>query len=211
MDLFNSNCYDIFKDEKTRKKIMKLDAIACKRSRAVENRIKVAKSAIENNDMKTFCEVMNVDTKLFSKELESLPEDERKVALEDARQSAKEQQERLFLAQLQQSKSTYLVCFDNGYNYGHVSALELYNFQKLKMQYNQIINDREGYLQTLQREQFNRAIINTEEITKAHKIKLMETEPYLNEIIKAAQLFTMPFNREIEKIIDETTNTVVKI
>ena len=79
------------------------------------------------------------------------------------------------------------------------------------MQYDQIINDRKEYLQTLQREQFNRAIINTEEIAKAYKIKLMETEPYLNEIIKAAQLFTIPFNREIEKIIDETTNQVVKI
>lgn len=95
MDLFNSNCYSIIKDKKLRKKIMKLDAIACKRSRAVENRIKVAKSAIENNDMKTFCEVMHVDTKLFLKELEKLPEDEQKVILEDARQSAKKQQERL--------------------------------------------------------------------------------------------------------------------
>lgn len=28
--------------------------------------------------------------------------------------------------------------------------------------------------------------------------------------IKAAQLFVMPFNREIEKIIDETTNQVLK-
>ena len=45
--------------------------------------------------MKTFCEVMHVDTKLFSKELEKLPEDERKAVLEDARQSAKKQQERL--------------------------------------------------------------------------------------------------------------------
>ena len=173
--------------------------------------VKVEADKKEDNDMKTFYEVRHIDTKLFSEELEKLPEDERKRALEDARQSAKEQQERLFLAQLQQSKSTYLVCFDNGYNYGHVSALELYNFQKLKMQYNQIINDRKEYLQTLQREQFNRAIINTEEIAKAYKIKLMETEPYLNGIIKAAQLFTIPFNREIEKIIDETTNTVVKI
>ena len=70
MDLFIPNCYDIFKDEKTRKKIMQLDAIAYKRTKAVENRIKVAKVAIENNDMKTFCEVMHVDTKLFSKELD---------------------------------------------------------------------------------------------------------------------------------------------
>ena len=102
MDLFIPNCYDIFKDEKTRKKIMQLDAIAYKRTKAVENRIKVAKVAIENNDMKTFCEVMHVDTKLFSKELERLPEDERKRALEDARQSAKKQQERLVIGQHQQ-------------------------------------------------------------------------------------------------------------
>ena len=93
MELFD--CYNIFKDEKARKRVMKLDAIAYRRNKAVENRIKVAKSAIENHDMKTFCEVMNVDTKLFSKELERLPEDEQKVILEDARQSAKEQQERL--------------------------------------------------------------------------------------------------------------------
>ena len=95
MDLFDSNCYDIFKDEKTKKRVMKIDAIAYKRTKAVENRIKVAKAAIENHDMKTFCEVMHVDTKLFSKELEKLPEDERKIVIEDTRQSAKEQQERL--------------------------------------------------------------------------------------------------------------------
>ena len=81
---------------------MQIEAIAYKRTKAVENRIKVAKAAIENNDMKTFCEVMNVDTKLFSKELESLPEDEQKVILEEARQSAKEQQERLVKVQHQQ-------------------------------------------------------------------------------------------------------------
>ena len=102
MDLFNSSCYDIFKDENSKKRAMEIDAIAYRRNKAVENRIKVAKSAIENNDMKTFCEVMNVDTKLFSKELEKLPEDERKRALEDARQSAKEQQERISKAQHQQ-------------------------------------------------------------------------------------------------------------
>ena len=147
------------------------------------------------------------DPKLFSKSWNDLPE-EIKIT---CKQSAEAQEERLFLAQLSQSKSTYLVCFDNGYNYGHISALELYSFQKLKMQYNQIINNREEYLQVLQREREDSAIINSKEYANAYKIKLMETEPYLNEIIKAAQLFTMPFNSEIEKIIDETTNTVVKI
>ena len=93
--------YDIFKDEKTRKRVMKLEEIAYKRTKAVENRIKVAKAAIENHDMKTFCEVMHVDTKLFSKKLEKLPEDERKRVLEDAKQSAKEQQKRLEKVQYQ--------------------------------------------------------------------------------------------------------------
>lgn len=95
MDLFNSSCYDVFKDEKTKKRVMKIDAIAYKRNKAVENRIKVAMAAIENNDMKTFCDVMHVDIKLFSKELEKLPEDERKIILENVKQSAKEQKERL--------------------------------------------------------------------------------------------------------------------
>ena len=157
-------------------------------------------SAIEIKHLKSYSELIN-----------SLPEDERKCAEIMCKQSAETQEERLFLAQLQQSKTTYLVCFDNGYNYGQVSAIDLYNFQKLKMQYNQIINDREEYLQQLQREQKYSAIINPKEYANAYKIKLMETEPYLNEIIKAAQLFIMPFNREIEKIIDETTNQVVKI
>lgn len=145
--------------------------------------------------------------KLFSESWDELPE-EVKIT---CKQSAETQEERLFLAQLSQSKSTYLVCFDKGYAYSHVSAIDLYNFQKLKIQYNQIINDREEYLKTLQREQFDRAIINTKEIAAAHKMKMLETQPYLNEIIKAAQLFPMPFNREIEKIIDETNNQVVKI
>lgn len=138
-------------------------------------------------------------------------EEARKWAEIMCKQSAEAQEERLHELYLSQDKTTYLVCFDNGYAYGQVSALELYNFQKLKKQYNQIINDREEYLQQLQREQKFSAIINPTEYANAYKIKLMETEPYLNEIIKAAQLFTMPFNREIEKIIDETTNQVVKI
>ena len=64
--------------------------------------------------------------KLFSESWNELPE-EIKIT---CKQSAEAQEERLFLAQLQQSKNTYLVCFDNGYSYSHVSALELYNFQK---------------------------------------------------------------------------------
>lgn len=102
MGLFIPDCYDIFKDKNSKKRAMQIEAIVYKRNKALENRIKVAKSAIKNNDMKTFCEVMHVDTKLFSKELESLPEEERKRALEDARQSAKEQQERLVKVQHQQ-------------------------------------------------------------------------------------------------------------
>ena len=114
------------------------------------------------------------------------------------------------LAQLQQSKSTYLVSFDNGFSYNHVSGVDLYNYLKLKIQYEQISNSRKAYLQELQKEQYNRAIINTKEIASASKQYFLETEPYLNEIIKAMQLY--PFScGEIEKIIDETTNTVVKI
>ncbi len=160
---------------------------------------------LQENKQENMSEIELKNPKYFSESWDELPE-EVKIA---CKQSAEALEERLFLAQLSQSKTTYLVFFDNGCAYGHVSAIDLYNFQKLKMQYNQIINDREEYLQTLQREQFDRAIINTKEIAAAHKMKMLETEPYLNEIIKKAQLFTMPFNREIEKIIDETTNTVV--
>ena len=145
--------------------------------------------------------------KYFSESWDNLSECEKIMC----RQSAEAQEERLKLFQLSQDKTTYLVCFDNGYAYGQVSAIDLYNFQKLKKQYNQIINEREEYLQQLQRELKFSAIINPTEYANAYKRKLMATEPYLNEIIKAAQLFIMPFNREIEKIIDETTNTVVKI
>lgn len=145
--------------------------------------------------------------KYFSESWNELPKEVKIIC----KQSAEALEERLFLAQLQQSKSTYLVCFDNGYNYGHVSAIDLYNFQKLKIQYNQIINDRERYFQELQRALECGAIINPKEYANAYKIKLMETKSYLNEIIKAAQLFTMPFNREIERIIDETTNQVVML
>ena len=142
--------------------------------------------------------------KPFSESWNELPE-EIKIT---CKQSAEAQEERLFLAQLQQSKTTYLVCFDNRFSYSHVSGVDLYNYLKLKIQYEQISNSRKAYLQELQKEQYNRAIINTKEIASASKQYFLETEPYLNEIIKAMQLYPFPCG-EIEKIIDETTNTVV--
>ena len=87
MDLFISG-YDIFKDGKSKKRAMQIEAIAYKRAKAVESRIKRDMIAIETGS--------------YSKMLESLPEDERKRALEDARQSAKDQQERLATAQHEQ-------------------------------------------------------------------------------------------------------------
>ena len=42
---------------------------------------------------------ITMKTKLFTKELEKLPEDEREIVLEDARRSAKEQQRRLALSE----------------------------------------------------------------------------------------------------------------
>lgn len=52
--------------------------------------------------MKTFCEVMHVDTSKVMETIDNLPEDERERVLTDARQSAKEQQERLAIAQHEQ-------------------------------------------------------------------------------------------------------------
>lgn len=145
--------------------------------------------------------------KLFSKSWNDIPE-EIKIT---CKQSAEAQEERLFLAQLQQSKSTYLVCFDNGYNYynyGHVSALELYNFLKLKIEYNKICSERDEYVKSLCNKG-STVISGTEKIEKLKRYT-QSLEPRVDAILKAAQLFTMPFNREIEKIIDETTNQVVK-
>lgn len=51
--------------------------------------------------------------------------------------------------------------------------------------------------------------INCDECHKKHCEEVKKVRD--SAIWEAAQLFTMPFNREIEKIIDETTNTVVKI
>ena len=144
--------------------------------------------------------------KLFSETWKNLSECEKIMC----RQSAEALEERLFLAQLYSNKTTYLVSFDNGFSYSHVSGVDLYNYLKLKMKYEQISNSRKAYLQQLQKEQYDRAIINTKEIASASKQFLLETEPYLNEIIKAMQLYPFPCG-EIEKIIDETTNQVVKI
>lgn len=126
------------------------------------------------------------------------------------KQSAEALEERLHNLYLSQDKTTYLVCFDNGFSYSHVSGVDLYNYLKLKLQYEQISNSRKAYLQELQKEQNNRAIINTKEIASASKLYFLGTEPYLNEIIKAMQLYPFPCG-EIEKIINETTNQVVKI
>ena len=143
--------------------------------------------------------------KLFSESWNELPE-EIKIT---CKQSAEAQEERLHNLYLSQDKTTYLVCFDNGYNYGHVSALELYNFQKLKVEYNRICSERDEYVKSLQNKG-STVIVGTEKIEKLKRYGKW-LEPRLDAISKAAQLFTMPFNREIEKIIDETTNQVVKL
>ena len=143
--------------------------------------------------------------KLFSESWNDLPE-EIKITCE---QSAEALEERLFLAQLQQSKTTYLVSFDNGFSYGQVSAIDLYNFQKLKIEYNKIYKQREEYTRSLYNP--GSTVISDEEKIELLKRYCNSLEPRLDAILKAAQLFTMPFNREIEKIIDETTNQVVKI
>jgi hypothetical protein len=147
-------------------------------------------------------DIISVDFKPFF--LNDLPESV-KIS---CRQSAKVQEERLKLFQLSQDKTTYLVIFDNEFSYGHVSGVDLYNYLRLKIQYEQISNSRKAYLQELQKEQYNSAVINTKEIASASKQFFLETEPYLNEIIKAMQLYPFPCG-EIEKIIDETTNQVV--
>lgn len=87
MDLFIPG-YDIFKDENSKKRAMQIEAIAYRRNKAVERRVKRDMIAIETGS--------------FSKMLESLPEEEQKIILEDARQSAKEQQEKLAIVQHQQ-------------------------------------------------------------------------------------------------------------
>ena len=81
-------------DEKARKRAMEIEAIAYKRTKFVENRIKVAKVAIENHDIEMAYAALHIDTN-FAEMLDRMDPNERKRALEDARQSAKEQQERL--------------------------------------------------------------------------------------------------------------------
>lgn len=143
--------------------------------------------------------------KPFSESWNDLPE-EIKITCKQAAEALEERLHKLYLSQ---DKTTYLVCFDNGYNYGHVSALELYNFQKLKIEYNRICSERDEYVKSLQNKG-STVIYGTEKIEKLRRYGQW-LEPRLDAIAKAAQLFTMPFNREIEKIIDETTNQVVKI
>lgn len=156
-------------------------------------------SEIEIKHPKSYTELMN-----------SVPEADRKCIEIINKQSAEALEESLFLAQLQQSQSTYLVIFDNGYIYGNISALELYNFLKLKIEYYKIYKAREDYAQSLYS---NESAIypDKERLTEKYKMFCNSLEPRLEAILKAAQLFIMPFNREIEKIIDETTNQVVKI
>ena len=92
MELFD--CYNIFKDEKDCKRAMEIEAIAYRRTKAVENRIRMAEAAIENHDIETACAAFQINTTI-AEMLDRMDPDERKRALEDARQSAKEQQERL--------------------------------------------------------------------------------------------------------------------
>ena len=150
--------------------------------------------------------MIEMQSKSYSDAIKTIPEFDRKSVEIMTKQSVEAQEERLYLAQLYQNKSTYLVSFDNGFSYSHVSGVDLYNYLKLKIQYEQISNSRKAY----QKEQYNRTIINTKEIASAIKQYFLETEPYLNEIIKAMQLYPFPCC-EIEKIIDETTNQVVKL
>ena len=144
--------------------------------------------------------------KLFSESWENLPESV-KIS---CKQSAEDQEERLFLAQLQQSKNTYLVCFDNGFAYGSISALDLYNYLTLKMRYNEILNSENNYLQKAMKEQYPNTIINPNLCEEKAKKYLLELKPLLNEIVQRLQLYPFPCG-EIEKIIDETTNQVVKL
>ena len=143
--------------------------------------------------------------KLFSESWNELLE-EIKIT---CKQSAEALEERLHNLYLSQDKTTYLVCFDNGYAYGHISALELYNFLKLKIEYNKICSEREEYVKSLCNK--GSIVISGTEKIEILKRYSQSLEPRIDAILKTAQLFIMPFNREIEKIIDETTNQVVKI
>ena len=100
MDLFIPG-YDIFKDENSKKRAMQIEAIAYRRNKAVENRIRLANAAIENHDIEMACAALHIDTTI-AEMLDRMDPNERKRALEDARQSAKEQQERLAIAQHEQ-------------------------------------------------------------------------------------------------------------
>ena len=91
--------------------------------------------------MKTFCEIMNVDTKLFTKELEKLPEDEREIVLEDARRSAKELQKRLVVIQHKEYlkyhnlKEVYIVKCPICKNSFSGYTKDRYSFDTMKVKY----------------------------------------------------------------------------
>lgn len=87
------DCLSFIKEDNIRKRFLNIEAIAYKRTKAVENRIKVAKAAIANNDIKTFCEVMNVDTRLVMNEIESIPNEEREVFIKDMRKDFEKREE----------------------------------------------------------------------------------------------------------------------
>ena len=146
--------------------------------------------------------------KSYTELMDSIPEKDRKCVEIMNKQSAEALAERQFLAQLSQSKSTYLVCFDNGYNYRHISALELYHFIRLKAEYNEIYRKREEYTKSLYNQ--GSTVISGEEKIAMLRRYCSSLEPQLDAILKQVQLFILPFNREIEKIIDEITNQVVK-
>lgn len=108
------DCYDIFKDEKARKRAMEIEAIAYRRTKAMENRIRLAEAAIENHDIETVCAAFQINTTIAEK-LDRMDPDERKRALEDARRSAKEQQDKLAKVQHQQWEKEHKI------KYGYVS------------------------------------------------------------------------------------------
>jgi hypothetical protein len=112
------------------------------------------------------------------------------------------------LVKIAQSESTFTVYFYNGFAYGHVSALDLYNYLKLRIEHDQIINDRENYLQSLKADH---SVLLNNKIEKLYKEYCASTDFYLNEIKKAIQLFPFPCSMEVEKIIDETTKKEIKI
>lgn len=116
--------------------------------------------------------------KCFSESWNELPE-EVKIA---CKQSAEAQEERLLLAQLSQSKSTYFVCFDNGFAYKHITALELYHFIRLKAEYNEIYRKREEYTKSLYN-QGSTVIFGEEKIAMLRRY-CSSLQPQIDAILK---------------------------